>query len=831
MRYFLASIKVEGFRGINNEGDPLELKFKPDCVNSVFAVNATGKSSVFEALCFAIRGVVPKLQVLQAHEKPEEYVCNRFHSKGMATIQLDFLPDDGSSDPVTVLVERDSSGTRKVSSPSGYTDPEALLESLNEDFTLLDYQTFQDFIDSTPLNRGRSFAALLGLSRYSLTTQALKTVSDARAINADLDLTKLQAQLTESGTNSKNALNRLGSSYEKLTGKQITDVSLLDTYVSAVLAALSGITLIKDQVLGKDLDEIKFDELGEKIKQEEGGEKRKELEEVVNRIQHLTALGDADSDVPTEQDQLKNLVNEKKLLLEATRGELFETLYDAASKILESGEWNQSSKCPLCESDLQTQIADLVKEKREQYEKVRTKVGEIQTTWASSKWTVRLKGLEGADDVGVKAEEKVHSQLAMKVSDGTVVEADIQKAFSALQDAEEKLTSAVAAANERKEELEKELPPSLVALTEQIAAAAQFQEAFKDYSDAMSRQQGLKARIAAVEQWRDFVNQAARTFAEAEADLSQKKIAEIDTDYKKMFADIMKVDDVVPDLKRPDHKQDLHVHLQNFHGLSDLSARALLSESFRNALAVSVFLSAAMKNSGSPRFVVFDDVTSSFDSGHQWNVMEAIRLYLQYSNNPDGLQFIVLSHDSLLEKYFDKLNATTGWHHQKLQGMPPIGAVVSHLQEADRLKKNALKLLDAGQVSQAEPWIRQYLEFKLLQVINKVSIPVPLDFAIKDHKKMVGNCLEAISNAVELHKLAGNLVLDPQQLSDLDTMYVPNLAGNWVAHYETGSGGSLSAPVLKGVIKTIDDFADCFRYDKTTGGKVQRLWYSSLSSK
>ena len=61
MRFFLASVKVEGFRGINNESDPLELTFKPECVNSIFAVNAVGKSSIFEALCYAIRGVVPKL--------------------------------------------------------------------------------------------------------------------------------------------------------------------------------------------------------------------------------------------------------------------------------------------------------------------------------------------------------------------------------------------------------------------------------------------------------------------------------------------------------------------------------------------------------------------------------------------------------------------------------------------------------------------------------------------------------------------------------------------------------------------------------------------------
>src|SRR5438034_6005102 len=66
--------------------------------------------------------------------------------------------------------------------------------------------------------------------------------------------------------------------------------------------------------------------------------------------------------------------------------------------------------------------------------------------------------------------------------------------------------------------------------------------------------------------------------------------------------------------------------------------------------------------------------------------MEAIRTKLQQPANPSGLQFIILSHDSALEKYFDKQNGTTDWTHQKLQGMPPVGRVMISAQEADRLK-------------------------------------------------------------------------------------------------------------------------------------------------
>lgn len=73
-RYFLTRLAVEGFRGINNESDPLDLRFRPEAVNSVFAVNGIGKSSIFEALCYAIHGTIPKLQMLQTQERPQDYL-------------------------------------------------------------------------------------------------------------------------------------------------------------------------------------------------------------------------------------------------------------------------------------------------------------------------------------------------------------------------------------------------------------------------------------------------------------------------------------------------------------------------------------------------------------------------------------------------------------------------------------------------------------------------------------------------------------------------------------------------------------------------------------
>src|SRR5690606_8251241 len=62
--WFLEGLSIEGFRGINNEGKPLELKFKSDKVNSVSAVNGVGKTSVYDAIRYAISGRLPWLEEL-----------------------------------------------------------------------------------------------------------------------------------------------------------------------------------------------------------------------------------------------------------------------------------------------------------------------------------------------------------------------------------------------------------------------------------------------------------------------------------------------------------------------------------------------------------------------------------------------------------------------------------------------------------------------------------------------------------------------------------------------------------------------------------------------
>lgn len=830
-RYFLKRLAVEGFRGINNENAPLDIKFEPNSVNSVFAVNGIGKSSIFEALCFAIHGTIPKLELLQAQERPQDYYCNRFHSKKTASILIEFQPDDGTSD-VSVLVVRDADGNRTVVSPSGHTDPEAFLMTLKEAFALLDYKTFARFIEESPLERGRTFSALLGLAEYSDCRQALQSVSDTRVLNTDLETKVISTIVDNAKTGVQSALLTMRSSYEKVTGKPLEDLDKLDECANDVTTGLGNVELLKSQFSDKTLDDIDFDEIKSAIKTAEGGEKRRELEKTIESISALEALAVHDHAVVTaEQQKIGGLIDDLKKLLESTRGDLFKRLFESARELFTKGVWTEDKKCPLCESELSSSISGHVNEQLNQYAEVATKMSEISDTWKSSVWKRYLSAHETAAPLEIELQNRQLSVLDRKFSSGNVLNDEWSEAVKWTSSLTGKVAEILEDVQCRKNALEKELPPSLVQLTEQVEYGRQFKDALKLYRDNKQKEATQQARLDIREKWKEFISTATTIFANAEATLSKARIKSIDADYKSMFREIMKVGDVIPNLQRASDREDLHVQLSDFHGQHKLSARALLSESYRNALAISVFLAAALKHSGKPRFVVLDDVTSSFDAGHQYWLMELIRTKLQQPLNVNGLQFIILSHDGLLEKYFDRLDGTVGWHHNKLQGSPPMGAILHQAQGAERLKTNITSLLDAGQVTLAEPLIRQYLEYKLQQIIRRVDIPVPIDFAIKDTKRMVSNCLEAITCAIELHKKAETLVLSEQQYVDIDTSHVPAIIGNWVSHYETGSGSSLSALVLIGVIDSIDALAECFKYDDQPGDSTVRRWYKSLDNR
>ena len=340
-----------------------------------------------------------------------------------------------------------------------------------------------------------------------------------------------------------------------------------------------------------------------------------------------------------------------------TAGSDYQQLHDAALRLYRSGRWHDSRRCALCQTELTAPLEPHITAEVAKYDAVHAE----EQTIRSARRRLGLAGvpcgpLSGFLNSRLRRATSAPTQSWTTPGARVLTTADIDQALDSFRELRQRLAALLAERRQQREALEKEIPPSLVAVTTQIEHGARARDNLSAYWRATSTLGRTRAKLAKYERWQKFINDVSDEICEAEASLTAARLEALGDDYKVLFKEIMGVNDVVPALARSGQNENLDVQLDEFHGLSTgLSARALLSESYRNALAVSVFLSAAGLQQTSARFIVLDDITSSFDAGHQFRLMEQIRQRLQYRGGSDGLQFIVFSHDGLLEKYFDKV--------------------------------------------------------------------------------------------------------------------------------------------------------------------------------
>lgn len=806
--WLLDSVEIEGFRGINNEGDPLVLKFAHDAVNSISAPNGVGKSSIFDALTFALRRRIPKLDDLQSAENAGAYYVNRFHSKGTGTVKLTVSPAAGGT-PVPLVVTRDKLGKRGVLAPKGI-DGEALLASLDRDFVLLDHKSLQSFIDDKALDRGGSFAGLLGLARYSEIRQKLQALSNTNAFNNHFNTRVMEAEQTSLKTTKASQRAEAAAAFHLLTQQHLADQPDHQNAVKSAHDALHQIAILKPHCAGKTFVEISIDECLQTIGQEEGGPDKVRHAELVRQEAELTAqlsMGPTDGDHAV----LSALATERDAALGKTAGSLLHTLYAASRDVLADDSWSNKHLCPVCEVAGDMPLLPSIETKLNAFEVVADRTTKIEAEWIAKQWEV-LKAVEATH--AIDSDQPFFRVANQRLADKSLTEVQVGKLWTWRGTLMGRVSAALSTVTAERLAIEKRLPKSLVAVTAAVGAARRLQTAWNTVEAKQARLAVVEKKLADIARIKRFVDAASGAFAVAEAECSKRRLAAVEPLCQTLFSSIMH-QRVKPALKKSANAEGISLELQEFFTLRNVSAQALLSESFRNAFAVSVYLASASLYGGAPRFVILDDVTSSFDAGHQFHLMELIRTQFARPGKADGPQVILLSHDTLLEKLFKRHANDPGWTHQRLEGTART-AVLPQSDAINRVRDATEKALNAGQIDSATPWLRRYLEHTLLDIIQKVRIPVPIDFALDDNQKQVQHAIAAIEAAVKLHKAAGDLVLDANQVKGIG-LHMASIVGNFVSHEATGSTAPFSAGSLLGVLKSIDDYADCFKITEPDG--------------
>lgn len=817
--WFLEGLSIEGFRGINNEGKPLELKFKSDKVNSVSAVNGVGKTSVYDAIRYAISGRLPWLEELPAGDRDGDYYLNRFHPAQTATIKLS-LREMVTNQLCEIEVKRDSSGTRTVSA-SGTWDGNAILQSLNREFVLLDGPTFQNFIAAKPQARGRTFAGLLGLSDYSRMRQALAALANTRAFNNHFGVqahTQAQAHAQKGVNDANDALKR---DHLILTGDEWGKMPLADG-LAKCFSALEQIGPLTAICAGKKFREIDVDACIEAVKAAEGGPQRERLGECVRLRQELVTLNVQAPDAE-RTNQLAIVAKNREEAVAKTAGDVILQLYQAGAKALDLPEWANAGICPLCDSAVAHDLHSHIGTKLSAFTAVDEATQAVGLEWNEEGWA-DLTGLEKL--LEPDAAKRPIAALSDTAQKGALTEAQAKDLAVWLGTLRERAAARDAELEKEQRELEKILPQSSVEVTKKVEAARRMQESLSKLDAAQTDLDREKARAGRVSRLKTFLDRASDDFGVAEAAISKARLAAVEPVFKTNFAE-MSFFGVTPEVVKRANSEDLQIRLQEFHGLANLSPQALLSESYRNAFAIALYLAAASLYGGMPKFIVLDDVTSSFDAGHQLYLVELLRKSFARPANQDGLQVILLSHDTMLEKLFNKHTGSGVWWHQRLEGNPQF-AVLPQAGAVNKVRDLTISMLQAGQADFAKEGVRQYLEYRLSDLISKLRIPVPVDVAFNDNKQLAGEFLGAIDAAVKLHKAGGSLILEPGQEAGLNTN-MATIVANFTSHWGTGQALAFTAPALLGVMNAIDQYCDCFTFVSNPGDP--RKFYKSLSQK
>lgn len=363
-------------------------------------------------------------------------------------------------------------------------------------------------------------------------------------------------------------------------------------------------------------------------------------------------------------------------------------------------------------------------------------------------------------------------------------------------------------------------------VTKKIEAGRRLQDSWKKWSQAMKALETEKTWESNNKRLKTFLDRAHSDFSIAETAISKARLVAVEPVFQKNYADLAFFG-VTPAVSKSSTGEDLNIHLAEFYGLEDLSPQAVLSESFRNAFAIALYLAAASLYGGMPKFLILDDITSSLDAGHQFFLVELLRKNFARPGNPTGLQVILLSHDTMLEKLFNRHVSTGAWWHQRLEGSPQV-AVLPQAGAVNKVRDQTLSMLQAGQVESAKEGVRQYLEYRLSDLISKLRIPVPIDLAFNENKQLAGDFLTAIEAAVKLHKAGGSLILDPSQEAGLNAS-MTTIVGNYLSHWGTGQSLAFSAPALQGVMAAIETYCDCFTFVPAPGAPPK--YYKSLSQK
>lgn len=829
-RQFIKSISIEGFRGINNKGNPLIIDFNKDGITSIFSPNGGGKSSIFDALSYCLNNELKCFKSIEHENQDYKTVRNLFH-EGDGKIVIELEDDKLIANKIEFKI--DTNGHKEIVSPNKPL-AELLINQIMDIHNFLDYNSFTDIINNSPENAGKTFLRLIGYEKFSIIQDKLGKL--ARNIERDFNINSKKNEINDSQ-------KRIDISIETIV-ERLSDIGLPSKKFkikNIIVCCERGIKKIVPEIASENFKNIDIDKLTTSINSKETAYNAIK-EDLVKKSQEKELLISYLKKAKLFTAQKYKIANNKLIkaynVLSNEKDKYLGELFDIAINTYHSFEDIDYNTCLLCNTPnlgkRKNTFVEIIESKIKKYKKFQEHYSDFKDLFIKQLIdTCDLISLENYLISKSKINKNIISEFYYNNEIVSINKFNDANYLGIIKNFQTLLKIEINLLESEINRLKMQIPENLLSIVTKLSNYKTIQTNIKEIEEFENKISSAQNYIHYGEKWANYITTVKDHFIRSNNELMKEIASDISSDTQKYFQEIMMTPEIVPRIEKKDAGQKILMLLQSFYSINERKAASLLSESYRNALCLSIYFACALKNKSKSGFIILDDITSSFDGGHQRYLLKLIKNKISRIYNKKGKQIILFTHDGELEKSLKAFKQESlKWYHYKLHKESNIKVdikeiIVSQISAELRIKANR------GENIGNE--LRKYLERTLIEIHKQIKIPMTYDLANNRDDRMSHALITNLRNMLKLYRdTRSTRVISslPIDVDFIDLLNVEKDIANIIAHFETDDTSSYTPAFIVGVINNIDLFNSKFQYNCTCAEVNAGItYYAAVNSK
>ncbi|MCR9135725.1 MAG: hypothetical protein NXI27_07015 [Alphaproteobacteria bacterium] len=709
----LRAVKATGFRGARFE---LPLDFTKKCRSlAIFGENAAGKSTVTDALEWFIRDRVEHLWKEDCKLDSLRHAASKEEELSVVEVQFDGKDNHGAK-----------SLSADLKTSTSFPDPSVgtLVDELKDDRMILRHADIVNFLDKAKGKKREEVARIIGFDDITKFRDVILQARNALQKDPEYLGAKQQAETLQ------------GAMIE-ITGQIVPDRKAFLELAKDLVAPFEVPTTITDEpTYAQAVDEIRgLGSSAEKIKAAERlnrlEQASKELKEALNEVAKLIASYSEKYNALAEK---RESVNKLRLSDFLTKG-----------KDVIDDETFANDECPFCLSPyelakLQTEVGQRI----EALSELQAKLNECKTQ--------KDDLLAAIADAGQMAKAIAKDYADLPDFSGLIE--DVNAAVQPLRDCYEAVSNSFIALKvfalpdgitAAIDKLKNKCDASCDA-AQQASKKLELTEIEKRVAEVLTTLQTLNGHVNAYEKCQRTIaiyesqiltlSAVFDAFIPVQNNALQAVLDPISSDVGKFYKKLHPKENV--DNVRLSMVGDEGVEFEySFHGKETQPPRKYLSESHLNSLGVVLFLANARIFNRRAKFIVLDDVVTSFDANHRRRLLRLLKE--EFSD----WQIIILTHENVWFDLIKREMASSGWLFHEVQSDDDNGILLNH--SPSNLRELIQQKKDKEDVTND---LRKLLEAILKDICFALEVKVAFRFNEINEKRMPEELLSRLRSTL-----------------------------------------------------------------------------------